>query len=113
MDASSSGATIAVRPDGRRRINRPSDVIPTTRLRIDRVRPCEEYAEEVLRLGRARLVFEATDFSAPGALGWLGIADVGSVFGCTDEFAAVLETELSGIGAAEFSVELVGAPAWG
>ena len=72
MDSSSSGATIAVRPDGKRRINRPSDVIPITRLRIERVRPCWEYAAE-LRPARARLDFEATDFSVLCELDWLAV----------------------------------------
>ena len=34
-DSSPSGATMAVRPEGKRRINRPSDVIPVTRLRTE------------------------------------------------------------------------------
>jgi hypothetical protein len=51
-----------VRPEGKRRINRPSDVMPMTRLRTEPVRPRAEYAAE-LRLERARLDFEATDFS--------------------------------------------------
>jgi hypothetical protein len=61
VDSSSSGATIAVRPEGSRRINRPSDVIPMTRLRTEPVRAREEYAAE-LRLALARLAVEATDF---------------------------------------------------
>jgi hypothetical protein len=97
-----------VRPDGRRRINRPSDVIPVTRLRTERVRPCWEYAAE-LRLARARFDFEATDFSVLFELDWLAVAGGGSVFAWTDEFASVLETELSGVGATEFSAEFVGA----
>ena len=60
-DSSSSGATMAVRPEGRRRINRPSDVIPMTRLRTKRVRPRAEFVAE-LRLDGARLAVEATDF---------------------------------------------------
>ena len=79
MDSPSSGATIAVRPDGKRRINRPSDVIPVTRLRTERMRPGGEYAEE-LRVGRTRLDFEATDFSVLRELDWLAVAGVGSVF---------------------------------
>src|SRR5262245_14061299 len=77
--SSSSGATTAVRPDGRRRINRPSDVIPMTLLRIERVRPCGEYAAE-LRLTRARLDFEATDFSVLCELDWLAAVGGGSAF---------------------------------
>ena len=52
---------MAVRPEGKRRINRPSDVIPVTRLRTERVRPRAESAAE-LRLEGARLAVEATDF---------------------------------------------------
>jgi hypothetical protein len=76
---SSSGATIAVRPDGRRRINRPSDVIPTTRLRIKRVRLCWEYRAEP-RPVRARSDLEATDFSALCEADWLAGGFGGSVF---------------------------------
>jgi len=78
MNASSSGATIAVRPDGRRRINRPSDVMPMTRLCIERMRPCGEYAVELR--ARARLDFEATDFSVLRELDWLAVAGDGSLF---------------------------------
>jgi len=78
MNASSSGATIAVRPEGRRSINRPSDVMPMTRLRIERMRPCGEYAVELR--ARARLDFEATDFSVLRELDWLAVAGDGSLF---------------------------------
>jgi hypothetical protein len=77
--SSSSGATTAVRPDGRRRINRPSDVIPTTRLRIERVLLCWEYRAE-LRPARARLDLEATDFSALCESDWAAGGFGGSVF---------------------------------
>ena len=53
---------MAVRPEGKRRINRPSEVIPTTRLRTEPERPRGGYAAE-LRLARARLDLEARDFS--------------------------------------------------
>ena len=53
---------MAVRPDGNRRIKRPSDVMPVTRLRTIRVRPCCEYPE-ALRLAGRRLDFETTDLS--------------------------------------------------
>ena len=79
MNSSSSGATIAVRPERRRRINRPSDVMPTTRLRTERIWPCGEYAAE-LRLVRARLEFEATDFSVLRELDWPAVVGVASVF---------------------------------
>jgi hypothetical protein len=79
MDSSSSGATIAVRPDGKRRINLPSEVMPVTRLRNERVRPCEEYAAELL-LTRAFLDFEATDFSVLGELNLPPLVAGGSLF---------------------------------
>ena len=50
-----------------------------TRLRIERVRPCWEYAAE-LRLERVRLDFEATDFSALCELDWLAVLGGASVF---------------------------------
>jgi hypothetical protein len=88
-------------------------VIPVTRLRIERVRPCEEYAAE-LRLARVRLDFEATVFSALLELERLAVVGAGSVFACADDFALVLaKTELSGVGAAEFSAEFVGPAACG
>jgi hypothetical protein len=54
-------------------------VIPVTRLRTERVRPCEEYAGK-LRLARARLDFETTDFSVLGELDLLAVVGGGSVF---------------------------------
>ena len=60
-----------------------------------------------LRSGRARLDFEATDFSALFEFDWLAAVGGGSVFAWADEFASVLGTELSGVGAAEFSAEFV------
>jgi len=71
---------MAVRPDGKRRINRPSDVIPVTRLRTEPVRPRAEYAVEP-RVARVRLDLEATDFSAICEFDWLAVAGGGSVFG--------------------------------
>lgn len=106
MDPSSSGATIAVRPDGRRRINLPSDVIPVTRLRTERIRPCEEDAAE-LRLARVRLDFDATDFGALCELDWVEPVGGGSLFACADELmSGASEPEVVGVGTAEFSVEL-------
>ena len=108
-DSSSSGATMAVRPEGKRRINRPSDVIPVTRLRTERVRPRVESAAE-LRLERARLATEATDFFVLSAADRLAVAGGGSVFACADEFAAVsVEAAVSGVAAAAFSAAFVGA----
>ena len=102
---------MAVRPEGKRRINRPSDVIPVTRLRTERVRPRAEYAAE-LRLERARLAVEATDFFLLSAVDWLAVAGGGSVFACADEFAAVSAgAEVSGVAAAAFSAAFVGAAA--
>ena len=84
-----------------------------TRLRTERVRPCEEYVAE-LRLARVRLDFEATDFSALLELDRLAVVGGGSVFACADGFAsASAETEVSGVGATEFSVEFVGVAACG
>ena len=82
-----------------------------TRLRTVRVRPCEEYAGE-LRLARARLDFEATDFSVLGELGLLALVGGGSVFACSDEFASVIAgAEVSGVAAAGLSAAFVGAAA--
>ena len=100
---------MAVRPEGKRRINRPSDVIPVTRLRTERVRPRAEYAAE-LRLEGARLAVEATDFFLLSAADRLAVAGGGSVFACADEFAAVsVGAEVSGVAAAAFSAAFVGA----
>ena len=68
-NSSSSGATIAVRPEGRRRINLPSGVIPTKRLRTEPVRRC-----------RARLEFEAIDFFLPCNVDWLEVVGGDSAF---------------------------------
>jgi hypothetical protein len=77
------------------------------------VRPCEEYAAE-LRLGRARLDFEATDFSALLELDRLAVVGDCSVSACPDDFAsASAETEVSGVAAGEFCVESVGEAACG
>ena len=70
---------MAVRPEGRRRINRPSEVIPTKRLRTEPERPREEYAAE-LRLSRARLDLKATDFSLLLEVDELAVFGGGSVF---------------------------------
>lgn len=78
-DSPSSGATIAVRPEGSRRINRPSDVIPVTLLRIERTRPCCEYVP-VLRPVRVRLDFDALALGAVSDLDWLAVVGGGSVF---------------------------------
>jgi len=72
---------MAVRPEGKRRINRPSDVIPVTRLRTERVRPRVESAAE-LRLEGARLAAEATDFFVLSAADWLAVVGGVSVFAC-------------------------------
>ena len=94
---------MAVRPEGKRKINRPSDVIPVTRLRTERVRPRVEYAAE-LRLEGARLAFEATDFFLFSAVDRLAVAGGGSVFACADEFAAVsAKAEVGGVAAAASS----------
>jgi hypothetical protein len=50
-----------------------------TRLRTEPVRPREEYAAE-LRLERARLVVEATDFFLLGEVDWPAVIGGGSVF---------------------------------
>ncbi len=107
---SSSGATILVRPEGPRRINRPSEVIPTKRLRTGPRRPRDELLE--LRSPRARLAAEATDFFSSWGLDWLAVAGGGSLLASDDEFAAMsAEGELSSVGAAEFCTESVGADA--
>jgi hypothetical protein len=100
---------MAVRPEGKRRINRPSDVIPVTRLRTERVRPRAESIAE-LRLDGARLAVEATDFFLLSAADRLAVAVGGSVLACVDEFAAVsVEAAVSGVAAAAFSAAFVGA----
>ena len=87
--------------------------MPVTRLRTERVRPCEEYAAE-LRLARVRLDFEATDFSALLELDRLAVVGGGSVFACADGFvSASEETEVSSVAAEEFCVESVGEAASG
>src|SRR6476660_8230211 len=99
---------MAVRPEGKRRINRPSDVIPITRLRTERVRPRAESAAE-LRLEGARLAVEATDFFLLSAADRLAAGGGGSVFACADESAAVsVEAAVSGVAGAAFSVAFVG-----
>jgi hypothetical protein len=100
---------MAVRPEGKRRISRPSDVIPVTRLRTERVRPRAESAAE-LRLERACLAAEATDFFVLSAADRLAVAGGSSVFTCADEFAPVsVEAAVSGVAAAAFSAAFVGA----
>ena len=80
-----------------------------TRLRTEPVRPRTEYAAE-LRLARARLAVEATDFFLLSAADRLAVAGGGSVFACPDEFAPVsVEAEVSGVAAAAFSAAFVGA----
>ena len=84
-----------------------------TRLRTEPVRPRAEYAAE-LRLERARLAVEATDFFLLSAADWLAVAGGGSVFACADEFAAVsVEAVVSGGAAAAFSAAFVGAAVCG
>ena len=105
---------MAVRPEGKRRINRPSDVIPVTRLRTEWVRPRAESATEP-RLAGARLADDTTDFFLFSAADPLAVAGGGSVFARADEFVTVsveAETELSGVAAAAFSAGLVGAVSW-
>src|SRR5262249_32911945 len=102
--SSSSGATITVRPDDERRINRPSEVIPTTRLRTEPVRARSEFSE--LRPARARLDADATDFFLLCELDSLAVVGGGSEFACVDEFAftlAAAETEPSGVAPPEFA----------
>src|SRR5262245_41332267 len=106
---SSSGATITVRPDCRRMINRPSEVIPTTRLRTERVRPRGELSE--LSSAPARLDADATDFFLLCELDSLAVVEGGSKFACADPFAfaaASAETELSRVAAAVFAAVSVG-----
>jgi hypothetical protein len=57
-----------------------------TRVRTEPVRPRAEYAAE-LRLKRARLAVEATDFFLLSAVDWFEVAGDRSVFACADEFA--------------------------
>ena len=52
---------MAVRPEGKRRINLPSDVMPTTRPRTEPERRCGQSSENFW-LPRARFDAEATDF---------------------------------------------------
>ena len=102
---------MAVRPEGKRRINRPSDVIPVTRLRTEWVRPRGESATE-LRAG-ARLAEDAIDFFLFSAADRLAVAGGGSVFASADEFVAVsVEAELSGVAAPAFSAGLLEAVSW-
>ena len=105
---------MAVRPEGKRRINRPSDVIPVTRLRTEWVRPRGESAAEP-RLAGARFADDTTDFFLFSAADRLAVAGGGSVFASADEFVAVsveADAELSGVAAAAFSAGLVGAWSW-
>ena len=82
-----------------------------TRLRTERVRPCEEYAGE-LWVARARLDFEATDFSLLRELGSLAATGDGSVLAGADEFEFVSGgAELSAVAAVAFCDGLVGAAA--
>ena len=60
------------------------------------------------------MAVEATDFFLPWAADWFAVAGGGSVFACADEFAAVsVEAAVSGVAAAEFSAEFVGAAGCG
>ena len=105
---------MAVRPEGKRRINRPSDVMPVTRLRTEWVRPRGESVTEP-RLAGARLADDATGFFLFSAADRLAVVGGGSVFTNADEFVAVsveAEAEVSGVAAAGFSAGLVGAVSW-
>jgi len=103
---------MAVRPEGKRRINRPSDVMPVTRLRTEWVRPRGESATEP-RLAGARLADDATGFFLFSAADRLAVVGGGSVFTNADEFVAVsVEAEVSGVAAAGFSAGLVGTVSW-
>src|SRR4029078_13444361 len=84
-DSSPSGATMAVRPEGKRRINRPWDVMPVTRLRTEWVRPLGDSATEP-RLAGGRLADDATGFFLFSAADRLAVVGGGSVFTNADEF---------------------------
>ena len=102
---------MAVRPEGKRRINRPSDVIPVTRLRTEWVRPRGESATE-LRAG-ARLAEDAIGFFLFSAADRLAVAGGGSAFASADEFAAAsVEVEVSDVAAVAFSAGMVEAVSW-
>ena len=53
---------------------------------------------------------DVTDFFLLSAVDWLAVVGGGSVFACTNEFAAVsVEADVSGVALAAFSAVFVGA----
>jgi len=97
---------MAVRPEGKRRINRPSDVMPVTRLRTECVRPRSESAA-ALRREAGRLAVDVIDFFLLSAAERLAVTGGGSVFACADEFAPVsVDVEVSGVAATAFAAAL-------
>ena len=56
---------------------------------------------------------DATDFFLLSAVDWLAVVDGGSVFACTNEFAAVsVEADVAGVATAAFSAAFVEAVPW-
>ena|SRR5437667_4644390 len=104
--SSESGATIAVRPDGNRKISLPSEVIPTTRLRTEPTRLCGQSSENFLP-PCAGLDPEATAFFLPFGLGWLHAIGCPASSGFEDALLAE-EEELSAIAPGELCWEAVG-----
>src|SRR5437763_11042882 len=108
---SASGDTVAVRPEGKRRINLPSEVMPTTRARTEPPRRCGESSEKPCG-PRARLDVDATDFFLLCELDWLAVAGCVASSGFEDGFISLEEEgELSAIGCGEVGSEAFGAVA--
>jgi len=63
MNSSSpeSGETVAVRPEGKRKMSLPSEVIPTTLARTEPRRPCGK-SSDIPELPRERRELEVTVF---------------------------------------------------
>src|SRR6266516_3461658 len=102
---SEPGVTIAVRPEGKRRINLPSDVMPTTRARTEPERRCGQSSEN-LWVPRAPFDVEPTDFFLPCELDWLPVAGCVASSGFADDFVSPAEeVEFSTIGCGEVASE--------
>src|SRR5438045_2026288 len=82
--SSEPGVAITVRPDGKRRINLPSDVMPTNRARIE-PRISRGSPLTAMSAARVRLDGEATLFFVLGELDSFGVAGCDATFACADE----------------------------
>src|SRR5215467_10750753 len=99
-ESSSSGATIAVCPEGRRIINLPSDVIPMTRVRTDPRRPRDALSGPWPAL--ACLDLDVADFCLVCELDWLTVFGGRSASVRATAFASTCAPELSGVAPAAF-----------